>query len=83
MREDALFGAELQRGIQMKKAYADVLTWLAARLNEGSTYRGMTWILTAFGIALNPDHMAVIVAFGSALAGLIGIICPEAKQQTK
>jgi hypothetical protein len=64
----------------MKQSYKYFITWLSDRLKEPSTYRGATWLLTAFGIALDPDHMAVIIAFGSALAGLIGIICPENKQ---
>lgn len=48
------------------------MTHLFELLREPSTWRGLTWILTAAGVALNPDQMAAITAAGMAVAGLIG-----------
>ena len=40
---------------------------------EASTWRGMVWIVSACGVALNPDEQNAIVAAGMAVSGLIGV----------
>ena len=48
------------------------------RAREASTWRGLTMILTAFGIALSPDQQAAIVTAGLAVVGALGAFFPDA-----
>lgn len=64
----------------MKEAYKEVLSWIADRLKEPSTYRGLSWVLTAFGVAVDPEHMTAIFALGASIAGLIGVFAKENKK---
>lgn len=41
--------------------------------SEASTWRGLVWIVSACGVALDPDEQNAIVAAGMAVAGLIGV----------
>lgn len=41
--------------------------------SEASTWRGLVWIVSACGVALEPDEQNAIVAAGMAVAGLIGV----------
>lgn len=56
---------------------ADFWRFLAERLREPSTWRGLVWALTASGIALKPEQVDAIIAVGMALAGLIGVFSSE------
>ena len=47
------------------------------RLAEGSTWRGFVALLMAFGLTLDPDQVAAIVAAGAAIGGLIGVFFKE------
>lgn len=47
--------------------------FLLARLREPSTWRGLVWVLTVAGIAIQPDQGEAIVTAGMALAGLLGV----------
>jgi hypothetical protein len=53
------------------------MRFIVARLSEASTLRGLLMILTAAGIALRPEVSDAIVAFGIALAGLVGVLTPD------
>lgn len=53
------------------------LNWIVNRLREPSTWRGLTWLLTAVGVSLSPDAWQYITTAGMALAGLIGVITRE------
>jgi hypothetical protein len=55
-----------------------MLRFVLARLGEASTLRGMLMILTAAGVALKPEVADAIVAVGIALAGLVGVLMPDA-----
>ena len=48
-----------------------------ARFKEASTWRGLVAVLTAIGVTFEPEQVAAIVAFGMAVAGLIGVIAPD------
>ncbi len=50
---------------------------LASRLKEPSTWRGLTLIITAAGVTLNPEQTAAIIAGGIALAGILGAFVPD------
>ena len=49
-------------------------TWLLDRLSENSTWRGITLLLTAIGITLDPDQAAAITAAGLAIVGAINVL---------
>lgn len=46
---------------------------LGIDFSEASTWRGLVWIVSAFGVVLEPDEQNAIVAAGMAVAGLIGV----------
>ncbi|MBF0427283.1 MAG: hypothetical protein HQL94_00035 [Magnetococcales bacterium] len=50
------------------------------RFREPSTWRGLVMLLTSFGVTLSPDAMESIVAAGTGLAGLIGMITKDSVQ---
>mgnify|MGYP001766454579 CR=1 FL=1 len=35
------------------------MNWILARLREPSSWRGIAWLLTAFGLSLSPDQAEV------------------------
>ena len=53
--------------------------WLIARGQEASTWRGLTWLLTAAGITINPPLAAAIAAVGMAVVGIIDSIKEDKK----
>lgn len=44
---------------------------------ESSTYRGLIFCLTSFGIYLQPELIAAITAAGMGIAGLIAVLFPD------
>jgi hypothetical protein len=58
-------------------------TWLIAQLKQPSTWRGLVWILTVFGVLLTPEQTEAIVLAGMALAGLLGVFLNDAPQTVK
>ncbi len=57
-----------------------VMSYLKNRLREPSTWRGIIWCLSAFGIwHLSDDQARAFTSLGMALAGGIGIIAPDRK----
>ncbi len=59
------------------------MNWLTARLREPSTWRGLIWLLTAFGVTLRPEVWEQITAVGMATAGLIGVLTREEPKVVK
>ena len=53
------------------------MNWVLARLCEPSSWRGIVWLLTVFGLALKPDQAEAIVTAGMALAGLLGVFLSD------
>lgn len=53
---------------------------LLERLKEPSTWRGMIMLLTAFGIAMTPEMIEAIIATGTGLAGLVGVLTTDSKE---
>jgi hypothetical protein len=51
-----------------------------SRLKEASTWRGLTIILTAFGLKLHPELADAIVTAGTAVVGGIEIVRREVKK---
>lgn len=56
-----------------------LINFLLDRAHEPSTWRGLTLLLTALGIVVNPDQLAAITAAGMGIAGLIGAFVPDRK----
>jgi len=57
--------------------------WLKERLQEPSTYQGVTAIAGAIGVTVQPDMYEAISALVLAIIGLIQTIKKEPKQQAK
>lgn len=55
-----------------------MLRWLLTRLKEGSSWRGIVWLLTALGVSLDPMAWEYIMAIGMAVAGLLGVLLADA-----
>jgi hypothetical protein len=51
-----------------------------SRLKEASTWRGLTIILTAFGLRLHPELAEAIITVGTAVVGGIEVIRREVKK---
>ena len=51
--------------------------YLIDRLKEPSTWRGITALLTAFGIITSEEQAGAIIATGLSLIGLIGVFFPD------
>lgn len=49
----------------------------AQRLLEASTWRGLVMAATAMGITISPEMLEAILAVGTGLTGLIGILTPD------
>ena len=47
--------------------------YILERLQEPSTWRGITLLLTALGIPLAPELVDAVIAAGLAVTGLIGV----------
>ena len=47
------------------------------RLREPSTWRGLILFVTGFGITLSPEIATNIVAAGTGIAGLVGIMTSD------
>jgi hypothetical protein len=53
------------------------MKWIIDRLKEGSTWRGLVWLLTVCGVLLTPEQAEAIGLAGMALAGLLGVFLPD------
>lgn len=54
-----------------------MMTWLLKRLQEPSTWRGIVWLLTVFGVSLKPEAWEYIMTIGMAIAGLLGVLSAD------
>lgn len=59
----------------------DIINFLMERLQEPSTWRGVIWLITALGFALDPDQRESIVTTGMAFVGLIGVFTKDKKKE--
>lgn len=51
--------------------------WARERGRERSTWLGLTGLLTAAGVALNPEQTAAIASAGVAIAGLVAALTKD------
>jgi len=52
-------------------------SYLLERLREPSTWRGLTALLTAVGVALSPEQINAVVSAGLALMGVLGVFTKD------
>lgn len=57
-----------------------VRTYLIARLQESSTWRGLILIATALGAKGRPEVWEAIVTGGLLLAGMVAVAFPDRRQ---
>jgi hypothetical protein len=53
--------------------------FILARAKEASTWRGLALLAGAAGASLSPALNEAIIAAGIAIAGLIGVLVPDAQ----
>jgi len=55
-----------------------LLSSLAVSLSQPSAWRGLIFIASSIGLVVQPELQNAIVAAGMALAGLVGVVVPDA-----
>ena len=56
--------------------------YILDRLKEASTWKGIVWFATAFGLVLSPDQQEAIASFGMTLIGLISVFIEKGNTKT-
>jgi hypothetical protein len=56
-----------------------IITFITDRLKERSTWLGLTGVLTAIGVGLEPSQLEAISVAGVAIAGLIATFTADKK----
>lgn len=59
------------------------MNWIIDRLKEKTTWRGITALLTALGVALEPSQAEAIILAGVALAGVFEVFFKDPKTEEK
>ncbi|WP_433949978.1 hypothetical protein [Brevundimonas bullata] len=54
-----------------------ILQFVLPRLRERTTYVGLVGILTACGIAVQPEYLEAAIAIGTALSSVILIVTKD------
>lgn len=57
-----------------------MIGYLVNRAKEPSTWRGLVFVLTAIGVKIDPSLGEAIITTGIAVAGLIGVVAPDNKE---
>jgi hypothetical protein len=64
---------------RLRRAFGVVAGFAQRQGQSPSTWRGIVWLISSFGIVLKPDVAAAIIAAGMAVSGLIGVLAgPDA-----
>lgn len=53
------------------------MAYLLERLTEPSTWRGMILVATSLGIGVAPDLITPIIAAGTGIAGIVGVVTKD------
>ena len=56
--------------------------YILDRLKEASTWKGIVWFATSFGLVLSPDQQEAIASFGMTLIGLISVFIEKGNTKT-
>lgn len=54
-----------------------VIRYIADRLDERSTWLGITGLITALGVGIRPDIMETVTEMGMGMASLVMIITKD------
>lgn len=54
-----------------------MMEWFLERLKEPSSWRGLSMLLTAGGLAISPAHIEIILTSGFAIVGAIGAVSKD------
>lgn len=57
--------------------------YIKARLKEPSTWRGIILLLTAVGVPIAPAMGEAVITVGLALAGGVGVVMPDKKDEAE
>jgi hypothetical protein len=60
-----------------------IIGFIVLRMQEMSTWRGVVLVLSATGSAIQPQYTEAIIAGGMLVAGLLGMIFPDAVKKAK
>ena len=64
--------------LRLVKAFKEIdMSKFLEIIAQPSTWRGLTWILTAIGVNISPDTSNAVIASGMAVAGLIGTLTSD------
>lgn len=58
------------------------MSFLANRLSETSTWKGLIAILTLVGVHLSPEQTQAIIALGVSIYGLLAVLFPDKLKKT-
>jgi hypothetical protein len=61
----------------MKAKFVKIGRYMADRLQERSTWAGFALLLTAAGIAVDPEQMGLIITIGMGAASLLNILLAD------
>ena len=61
--------------------FSSLKTYLIARGQESSTWRGLIMLATGFGAALKPEMADSVITVGIFLTGAVGALLPDAKKK--
>ena len=64
----------------MNQRLRTALSYILARLQENSTWRGLSLIVGAMGAHLEPDKAELFIFAGLMFSGLIGASFPDKKE---
>jgi hypothetical protein len=54
-----------------------LLSFILSRMAEPSTWRGLVMLLTGAGVTVSPELITPIVAIGTSLTGVIGVLAKD------
>lgn len=64
---------------RLRRAFGAVAGFAKVQGTQPSTWRGVVWLISSFGMVLKPEVAAAIIAAGAAVSGLIGVLAgPDA-----
>jgi hypothetical protein len=66
----------------MDQATSSLLSWIAQRASEPSTWVSLGSLITGVGFTIAPQYWSQIAAIGMGIGGLLGVILKERKKTT-
>ena len=61
--------------------FNQLMYFVLDRLGEPSSWRGLSMLATALGVAISPETMEEIVVAGTAMVGLIGTFSSDDRRR--